>query len=416
MTESLYTRQTEPAGRAAGADPTPDELVARAIALRPRLRELQGEHARIGTYNEEMQRAFTEARFFDILRPRRFGGLEYPLSVFFRVAIEIGRGDPAVGWSFTLGAGHTYQLASYFPERAQEEAFASRPFVAPSRAIPMGEARPVDGGYVLDGTWDYNSGCTWSTHAMPVAPVVYEDGRRVNHMFLIDRDDYTILDDWGGDHTVGLQASSSNSITVSNVFVPEHRAVVYDFKGHVWGETGTVGYQLHGNPMYLGRSLFFFYAELISTQVGAAWAALDEWEALLARPTSFPPRMPRVESHEYQLWYGRLLSLVETATTILIGAADLQSDLNRAWADGGPEYTVAQDARVRGIVLKAAELSNDAVMLAMQTAGSSAAKRDSRLAKYARDVLMYRTHIGAQFDALYAAAGRTVITGEPPTT
>ena len=203
---------------------------------------------------------------------------------------------------------------------------------------------------------------------------------------------------------------------VEDVFIPAHRAVPYDFKGHEWGDTGTVGYRLHGNPMYLGRSLVYFYSALVCTQVGAAWAALDEWEVLLERGTSFPPRIPRTESPEYQLWYGRLLSLVETSTTILFGALDQQADVNGFWAEGGPEYSVAQDARVRGIILKAGELSGEAVMLAIQTAGTSASKQDSRLGKYARDVLMYRTHIGAQSDALYAANGRSVITGEPPTT
>jgi len=416
MTESLYNAQTTPTEQPLPGDPSPDELVARAIALRALLREKQDEHAELGGYSEELHLAFAEARLYDILRPRRYGGLEYPVSVFFRVAIEISRGDPGVGWAFTLGSGHAYQLSSYFPERAQEEAYASHPFVAPSRAIPMGTAERVEGGYRLSGTWDYNSGVTWATHAMPVATVADETGKLVNYMFLVDRDDFEILPDWGGDATVGLQASSSNSITIKDVFVPEHRAVVYDFKAHEWGDTGTVGYQLHRSPLYLGRSLFFFYAELVSTQVGAAWAALDEWESLLERPTSFPPRVRRTDSSEYQLWYGRLLSLVETATTILIGAAQLQTELNQRWIDGGPEYSVRMDARVRGIVLKAAELADEAVMLAMQTGGSSASKRNSRFAKYARDVLMYRTHIGAQFDALYAAAARTVITGEPPTT
>ena len=165
---------------------------------------------------------------------------------------------------------------------------------------------------------------------------------------------------------------------VEDVFIPAHRAVPYDFKGHEWGDTGTVGYRLHGNPMYLGRSLVYFYSALVCTQVGAAWAALDEWEVLLERGTSFPPRIPRTESPEYQLWYGRLLSLVETSTTILFGALDQQADVNGFWAEGGPEYSVAQDARVRGIILKAGELSGEAVMLAIQTAGTELLERASR--------------------------------------
>lgn len=418
MTESLYAvRALNPGAGSGGEVPTPDELVASAIALRPRLRELQSEHAELGGYSEEIYRAFHAARLFDILKPRRYGGLEYPLRVFFQVAVEIARGDPGVGWAYTLAAGHAYQLGAYFPEQAQREAFAADPFLAPSRAIPMGSAVPVEGGYRLSGTWDYSSGAAFSSHSMPVAPVEMADGTRPLYMFLVDRKDYEILDDWGGDRVLGLQASSSNSTRVDDVFIPEHRAVPYDFKGHEWGEDGTVGYQLHGNPMYLGRSLVYFYSALVCTQVGAAWAALDEWEDLLLnKQTSFPPRVPRTESPEYQLWYGKLLGLVETATTILYGAHDMQEGVNSYWAEGGPEYSVAQDARVRGIILKAGEMASEAVLFALQTAGTSAAKGDSILGKYAQDTLMYRTHIGAQFDALLAANGRSVLTGEPPNT
>lgn len=416
MTESLNSIRALAAPAPNGADPTPEQLVAAAIALRPRLRELQGLHAELGGYSEEIYQAFHAARFYDILKPKRYGGLQYPLRVFFQVALELTRGDPGVGWSYLLSTGHAYQMGSYFSERAQEEAFAADPFIAPSRAIPMGTATPVEGGYIVDGTWDYCSGSNFSSHFMPVAPVINEDGSRPLLMFVVKREDYTILDDWGGDRTLGLQASSSNSITVDKVFVPEHMAVPYDFKGHQWADTGTVGYQLHGDPLYLGRSLVYFYSGLVTTPVGAAWAALDEWEALMQRPTSFPPRVPRTESAEYQLWYGRLLSLVDASTTLLLSAQDIAADASRFWTEGGPEYAIREDARVRGIVLRAAELASEAVMLAIQTAGSSASKGDSKLGKYARDVLMYRTHIGAQFDALYAANGRTAITGEPPTT
>src|SRR5690606_9349155 len=81
-------------------EPTSEELVARARGLRERLRELQGEHAKLGTYSPEIHEAFTDARLYDLLRPKRYGGLETSLETFFRVAIEISRGDPGVGWSW----------------------------------------------------------------------------------------------------------------------------------------------------------------------------------------------------------------------------------------------------------------------------------------------------------------------------
>ena len=399
-------------------NPTPDELVARARAMRDRIRELQGVHAQLGTYSEEIHNAFTEARLYDILRPRMFGGLELGLETFFRVVTEIARADPAVGWSFELGASHPYQFSSYFPERAQREVYENTyPFVSASRAFALqSTVELVDGGYKLSGRWDYNSGCTWSSHFMPVAPVIQPDGSVVNMMFIVPREAFTILDDWGFGRTTGLHASSSNSITMADVFVPDYCAVPFDFKDRQWGETGSNGYQLHKNPLYLGRSLTVFIAGLAVTQIGAAWAALDEYEYLLkTKATSFPPRVPRTESAEFQLWYGKIMSLTESADTLLRGTLRDFEAANVAWTKGGPEFTSPDDARLRGRIVQAAIMAGEAIDLAVTTAGtSSSGMIGTKLEKYSRDAAMYRTHIGAQFDVLLASGARFNL-GQPLT-
>src|SRR3546814_4561716 len=138
-----------------------DLVIARARGMRDRIRGVQREHEQLGTYSPEIHAAFTEARLYDILRPRRYGGLELGLKTFFRVACEISRADPGVGWSYELGASHAYQFSSYFPERAQAEAYPAYPFVAPSRSFPItATAEQVEGGYILTGRWDSNSGGT----------------------------------------------------------------------------------------------------------------------------------------------------------------------------------------------------------------------------------------------------------------
>jgi 3-hydroxy-9,10-secoandrosta-1,3,5(10)-triene-9,17-dione monooxygenase len=396
---------------------TADELVERARSLRPRLRELQAHHAEIGTYSEEIHEAFTTLRLYDVLRPKRYGGLELGLEAFFRVATEIARADPGVGWSYELGASHAYQFASYFNERAQEEVFATTPFVSASRAFALtSDVRRVDGGWLLSGRWDYNSGCTWSTHFMPVAPFVDDEGARHDLMFIVPRSDFTILDDWGGGKTIGLNASSSNSITIEDVFVPEYRAVPYTFKDVEWGSEGTPGYQLHGNPLYLGRTLTVFISGLTVTQTGTAWACLDEYEDLLSsKNSSFPPRVPRTESPEYQMWYGQIMSLTESADALLIDSVRELEKKYAAWVGGGPEVSTADDARLRGRVVQAAKLAAQAIDIAFATAGSSSSgKAGSRLEKYYRDAGMYRTHIGAQHDMLLASQARAVL-GQPLT-
>ena len=101
---------------------------------------------------------------------------------------------------------------------------------------------------------------------------------------VVPRGSYTILDDWGGDNVLGMRASGSNSVRVEDVFVPEHH-VGYLTPG--LGSTpenmenGTPGTRLHGNPMYLGRLAGPFHVTLVMPVVGAARAALDEYEEII---------------------------------------------------------------------------------------------------------------------------------------
>jgi len=396
-------------------EPTAEELVELARALRPRLRELQDEHAKLGTYSQEVHEYFVEHRFYDMLRPKRYGGLEVDLETFIRVAIEISRGDPGVGWSFELGASHAYQFASHFPKEAQDEAFGSAaPFISPSRAFPQkATVTKVEGGYRLSGRWDYNSGCTYSTHFMPVAPVTAEDGSTALYMFIVPRKDYTIIDDWGFGRTIGLHASSSNSIEIEDAFVPEYNAVPFNFKDVVWGDEGTPGYQLHKNPLYLGRTSAFFIAGLTQTQVGNALACMDEWELLMERGTSFAPRGPRKESQFYHHWTGEIVSAAEASQTLLLGAIREYQRLNAAWTEGGAEFTTADDVRIRGQIVRAAELAQQAIETAYMYGGtSSVALAGSRMAKYYQDAAMYRTHIGYMPEVLLTNLGR-VLSGQP---
>ncbi|MGV9481596.1 acyl-CoA dehydrogenase family protein [Gordonia aichiensis] len=379
-----------------------DTLIARAADLRPRLRKMQAQHEDLGGYSAEIHEEFLDAGFYRALVPRRYGGFEMGLDDFMRLGIEISRADPGVGWSFILGAGHAYHVACFFGEQAQEELFAGT-FIAPGRTVPSGKAVKVSGGYRLSGRWDYCSGSAWSTHAMVLARTEGADGEAgEQRIFIIPRSSYTILDDWGGDQTIGMRASSSNSITAEDVLVPDHLSVVYDFRDHVLGTDGTPGYRLHKNPMYLGRTLTYFNAELVATQVGAAWAAIDQFEELMeARPASFPPRTPRIQTPEYHRWFGSLLAQIDSAENLLISAVRQHEALGQKWVDTGEEFTPEQDARLRGIVQTAARIANDAVDLAFSTAGSTSAKKGSSMEKYYRDVAMYKTHIAAQWDVTF---------------
>ncbi|MEN2739998.1 hypothetical protein ABCS02_19555 [Microbacterium sp. X-17] len=384
--------------------PTPEELIARARAIQPLLRELQPEHARIGTYSAPVHEAFLEAQLYDILRPRRFGGLQLGLRTFYSVVREIAVGDPGVSWAFSAATSSAYDVGSYFPLAAQEAAFSAAPFIAASRvAPPESGVRRVDGGFRISGRWNFCSGSTWGSHFLAGTSVTDEDGTQTPYLFLVPPADYTILDDWGRDAALGMHASASNTIVIDDAFVPDDLAVVRDFgRG-----PDTPGFRIHGDPLYLGRTYTTYAAGFGATQVGIAQAALAEYERLLTRSASIPPRGPRDQSFFYHRWYGELMSMTDSAAALL-DAALIEFEARKvAWAAGEGEFTKADDARLRGMVVQATQLAGRVVDQAFVTGGtSSTALAGATLGRLQQDALMYRTHIGAQWDLLHTDAGR----------
>jgi 3-hydroxy-9,10-secoandrosta-1,3,5(10)-triene-9,17-dione monooxygenase len=378
-------------------DLTPAEVIRRARAMKATLRESQDESERRGCCSEAIHGDFAKAGFYRILQPRRFGGYEFDLPTFWRAMVAISEGDPGTGWYLTLASHHALVVGSRYSEQAQRELFGHEGhFVAPHRALPVGEARPVDGGYVLSGTWDYCSGVPYSTHFLGTARVPGRelDGRPLTVVAAIPRDEYTVLDDWGDGVTLGMSSSGSNSVRVESVFVPEHRAPVFDWTRKPGPTPGT---ELHGNPMYLGMIYGVYHAGLVLTLVGAALAALDEYEHIITtRKVAIGPPMPRYMHHDFQRTFGLAQALTDSAEALLYHAGEMYMDYCRRWADTGVIFGREEDTRLFGMLQTAGRLASEAVELLFASSGSSAAKKGSRMQRYLRDVAMYRGHIAAQ--------------------
>jgi len=373
-------------------DLTPETLIERARALIPAIRDQQDEAERLGHHTAELDRRFTEAGFYRILQPRRFGGYQFGLPVFWRVMLAVSEGDPGTGWALTLGAHHALGIGAWFSEEGQREIFAPEgDFRAPHRAPPMGQAQPAGGGYVVSGTWDYCSGIAHATHFMGNAMVTGTAGRITA---VLPRDQVTVLDDWGGGATLGMSSSGSNSVRVEEVFVPARRTAPADW---THGETMAPGAALHG-PLYCGRIYGVYHAGLVIPVIGAARAALEEYEQIIrSKLTYFPPQVPRYTHPDYQRTYGHALALTDAAEAIVLRVGDQYMELAERWARTGEPFTREDDVRLFTMIQQAGQLAAQAVQVIFAASSSSAAKRGTRLQRYYRDVAMYHGHIAAQY-------------------
>ena len=76
---------------APGAIPTAEELVARARALAPKLRERAVRAERDRNIPQESVDEFIEAGLIHTLQPKRWGGYEHDHEVAFDIAVELGK-------------------------------------------------------------------------------------------------------------------------------------------------------------------------------------------------------------------------------------------------------------------------------------------------------------------------------------
>jgi len=375
-----------------------DEIIARAQALIRQTRDQQDEAERLGHHTDALDREFVKAGFYRILQPRRFGGYEFDLPTFWKVTLAIAAGDPGTGWALTLGAHHALTLGAFFSEEGQRDIFGSAgDFRGPHRALPGGTAEPVDGGYVVTGTWDYSSGIAHATYFMANAIVPGGDGSDQPAIVVVamPKHEVTVLDDWGDGATLGMNSSGSNSVRVDGVFVPAHRAC----DGNWTRLTGAApGAALHGNLMYCGRIYAVFHAGLVIPVIGAARAALDEFEQIITtKKTYFPPQVMRYTHPDHQRQYGYALALTDSAEGLLLRVGEMYMELCERWERTGDPFSREADVRLYTMVQQAGQLAGQAVDVIFAAAGSSAAKRGQRLQRYYRDVAMYRGHIASQY-------------------
>lgn len=251
------------------AVPTTAELVERAKALVPVLREraLQAEADR--GIAPATHQAFVEAGFYKIFLPKRYGGYELPWTALVDIGAEIARGCGSSAWVFTNLAGQNSIVGCHDP-RALEEVWGtdSNALVASSFPAKGGTARRAPGGIVLNGVWSFASGVDFADWENLQAFLPNESGPPHHRFVLVPKSQYTILDDWQAN---GLAGTGSRSVVLKEVFVPEHRLLDARRVGEtIQPDTPAATCPLFRLPPFSGAAKMFS-----SVAIGIARGALE---------------------------------------------------------------------------------------------------------------------------------------------
>ncbi|HTW38465.1 MAG TPA: acyl-CoA dehydrogenase family protein [Steroidobacteraceae bacterium] len=376
-----------------------ETLITRARALVPLLREQQDAADERGYYSDSVHRELLEAGLYRILQPKRFGGHELDLGTFLAVVTEIYRGHPSTGWCYTLASSHCLILASHWGEQAQRELFGqSGDFRASHRSVPAGKFKKMEGGYLIEsGSWSYSSGTKVATHFGGGALLPDPHGKLVSVNFFVPREKVTILEDWGGDLSLGMRGSASHTVRIENVFVPDHHLSWGNFLLEQTDPQGTPGTRLHGNPMYLGVVGGPYHLTFSAMMLGTARAALEEFEQLIrTRKVIGNPSLYIYQQSDVQAALGEAMVLADSAEAIMKAAVELYREYCERWARSGTPIGAADTMRMWAMARQSCLHSCNAVELVFRRGTPTVTTRGHKLQRYFRDIQMYLVHPAAQ--------------------
>ncbi|GAA2393772.1 acyl-CoA dehydrogenase family protein [Catellatospora methionotrophica] len=212
------------------------EILARAQALAPRLRERAVEIEQARRLPADVVESLRATGVFGMGFTRDRGGPELDSIQQTEVIEAISYGDPAAGWCAMIGSD-TGLYAAFLDREVAARMFPTPDMVTAGLLFPHGRAERVPGGFRLTGRWQFGSGITHAEWVVSGAfryrdgqPEPGPDGTSPGSLaLLVPRAAVEVIDTW---HTTGLAGSGSCDYTISDVFVPqEHTFTFADILG-----------------------------------------------------------------------------------------------------------------------------------------------------------------------------------------
>ncbi|MFI7008420.1 acyl-CoA dehydrogenase family protein [Streptomyces sp. NPDC050145] len=361
----------------------------------------------LGRLDDQAAKALRETGAIRMLQPKTHGGLELHPREFAETIMKIASCDGATGWVSGVVGVHPWEMAMADP-KVQDEVWGTDPdtWIA-SPYAPMGLLRPVDGGYVFNGHWQFSSGTDHCDWIFLGAFLAGEDGAMLNppramHAILPRADYEIVADSWD---VVGLRGTGSKDIVVRDAFVPEYRVIDFQdvIDGRLAKERGLT------NPMYHLPFSAAFPLGITASVIGICEGALAHHLAYQRDRVQITGTAVRDDPYV-------LYAVSEAAAEIAASRSALLDNVCRVhdMVEAGETVDFARRAAGRRIQTSAAWRAVRAVDEIVARSGGNAMRNDNPLQRFWRDAHVGLTHAIHVPGSVYHAAALTDIGVEPP--
>lgn len=378
------------------------ELIERARAMAPRLAERARAAEDAGLVPQITIDEMQEAGFFKVLQPKRWGGYEMDPRVFYAVQRALAEGCMATAWIYGVVGVHNWQIP-LFPEQAQQDVWGEDPTtLTASTYMPVGKAEPVEGGYCFSGRWSWSSGskfCDWILLG-GLLPKKDGSGALEHCTFLLPKKDFEIVDNFD---VLGLRATGSHDIQVTDAFVPTHRT----HRTNDHSDEGCLGRAT--NPGWLYRIPFtqVFQRAVSTACIGATDGAIQSFRA---RSASFVGKHGAKTAEDVNAQLAVSEAMMTTDQLKLVLERNFQRIVD--CAKSGERMPVEERLMQRAQAAQVPKLCAEAVNEIMRACAAGGVFKTNPIERTFRDLHVARGHIANNTDT-YARAHGAVMLGLP---
>jgi indole-3-acetate monooxygenase len=353
-----------------GSTTTGIEAVERARGLHDLVNAGWEESEELGKLTKEIDDALHETGLYGMWVPKSLGGLELDPISSLQVIEAVTYAQPSAGWVLMAAALSIGVAGSYLSDEAVGELFggARMPVIAGQGTRP-GNAKPVDGGHDITGSWSFASGIK---HAQYIHTAVVTEDTGEFRICVVPIEKATLIDNWD---VLGLRATGSIDYTMEDVFVPEG-----------WSHFGLIEESPRGGDLY---KLGIIQIALICHSgwaLGMGRRLLDELASNAQSKAGRPGQL--VESDAFQIGFAEQEGKYRAARAFVF---ETWNDVWSTLTSGG-ELTTRQRTLLR-IALTNATWTAHEVSAFVYKNGGTTALRSGTIQRLFRDMHAGTQHI-----------------------
>ncbi|MEE6177328.1 acyl-CoA dehydrogenase family protein [Mycobacterium sp. 050134] len=312
------------------------------------------------------------------------GGVEPSFSEMIETWIEMAWQDGSFGWIGIANLPSSFAAAAYLPDDGFAEVFAAHDnrVTLGGQFFPNGQGIAVEGGYLLNGAWNFGSGVGHSQYvAAGFVPMDEGEMRWISEglpemrVAVVPREQISFNDGW---HVQGLKGTGSYDYSAQDVFVPSCRTfelfVRQPHRGtSPAGRMGLMPVTAAGHASWalgVAKSMLDDVQELAATKF-----RMSDMASLASRPT-----FQKGLAHHRAAWRAARLLVLDAFTS----AEDAVS--------GGKDLTPVLRADMRVAAVYATDTARACAEWAHLVAGTSSIREGTRLERAFRDIYTGTQH------------------------